>query len=187
MYLVVAPHLSVWPFCRHSIVNQPYQPPSRIYPKFVTLQGQNLQIIECHPRSVGPPSCQEHRPDQNLHFQFLSSIASKPILELRWIVVGLKHSLVAHHLLWKNSGFYSILPWHFVTTTLHVLEPLVLVELPTMLANVRGQMPLTILNLKCTLWFQLRQLYPVEGSLSTNVLPILCWSKAMLFFRLFRL
>ena len=30
--------------------------------------GQNLQIIECHPRSVGPPSCQEHRPDQNLRF-----------------------------------------------------------------------------------------------------------------------
>ena len=163
-------------------MNQPYPPPSRIYPKFVPLQGQNLQVIECHPRSVGPPRCQEHRPDQNLHFQFLSSIASKPILELRWIVVGLKHSLVAHHLLWKNCGFYPIPPWprwvvhhmHSLPTPLSVLEPLVLVELPTMLAKVRGQMPLTNPNLQSALWFQLRQLYPVEGSLSTNVLPIFC-------------
>ena len=135
-YLVAAPHLSVWPFCRHSIVNPPYPPPSRIYPKFVTLQGQNLQIVECHPQSVGLPSCLEHRPDQNQHFQFLSSIASQPILELRWKVGGLKHSLVAHHLLWPRRVVHHM---HSPTTTLSVLEPLVLVEFPTMLANVRGQ------------------------------------------------
>ena len=72
--------------CRSSIMqNENYKipPPSRIYPKFVPLQGQNSQILECHPRSVGPPSFHEHRPDQNLHFQFLSSSASKPALKLQ--------------------------------------------------------------------------------------------------------
>ena len=53
-------------------------------------------------------------------------------------------------------------------------EPHVLVELPTMLANVRGHIPLTSPNLQSILWVQQRQLYPVEGSLSTMVLPIFC-------------
>ena len=137
-------------------------------------------MVECHPQSVGPPSCKEHRRDQNLHFQFLSSIAS--ILVLRWIVVGSNHSLVAHHLLWKTSGFYPILlrprrvvyNVHLVITTLSVLEPLVFVELSTMLANVRDQMPLTSPNWQSTLWLQLRQLCPGESSLSTNILPTSC-------------
>ena len=71
-YLVAAPHLFVKPR-RHSVVNPPCPPPSRIYQKFVPVQGQLLQIVERHPRSVGQTSCLEHRPGQNLHFQFLSS------------------------------------------------------------------------------------------------------------------
>ena len=64
----------------------------------------------------------------------------------------------------------------FLTPRQSVLEwngTIALVEVPTMLANVPFQMPLTSPNLQPTLWLQLRKFYPVEVSLSTIVLPIL--------------
>ena len=94
---------------QHSIANPTFRLFSRIYQKFVLLQGENLQIMECHPRNLGQPSCQNYRLDQNLRVQFLSCIVVTPMVELRYLVVGSKQSPVAHHLLRKNSGSSPIL------------------------------------------------------------------------------
>ena len=76
-------------------------PSSRIHPQVVPLQGQNVQIVACHPRSVGQPNCKKYRLDQHLRFQFLSSIASRTAINSRGFKAGPCRIL----LLWKTAVF----------------------------------------------------------------------------------
>ena len=144
--------------------------------------GQNLQIIECHPRSVGPPSCQEHRPDQNLRF-----------------AISLLHYLKAHSKTAVNSRGLKTQPCR----TPPVMEKLRFLPHFPMTSPSCSSYAFSNNHTKCSgtpcsrrashnvdqctrsnafdkstltihTVIQLRQLCPVEGSLSTNVLPIFC-------------
>ena len=98
--------LSIRPFCRGSIGNPSVPQLLGIYPEFVPFQGPKLQIIECPVKR----SWQEYCRDQNLHFQFLSNTVAKPIVKLRWIVVGLSFTFV------NNKGKCSGMPCSRETT-----------------------------------------------------------------------
>ena len=172
-YLVAAPGLSVWPFWRHSVVRPPY----------------THRLHECQ------PSCQEYRPDQTYISNFFPPLPqshSRTALNSRGLKtqpcrtppVLQKIRLLPHSPMTSPSCSSYAFSNNYIQCSgtpcsrraSHMLGKCTR-------SNAFDKSKLTT----HTVIFQLRQLYPVEGSLSTNVFQSSAWSNTMLFLRLFHL
>ena len=172
-YLVVAPRLLVWPLGRHSI--------------YIRLTHHLHNFIKIYTIS-GPEFPNSRMSSAKRRSTNLSRVSPKwkPAFPVPFLhgpnthSRGLKTQPCGTPPAMENLRFLPHFPAKNVyemdalTTRLNVLEPLIPVEPLALLVHVRGHKPVTNQKLQSTLRSQLRQFYPVEGSVSTNVLPTFC-------------